>query len=135
RVRTAPRPSPPATAACGRPYRWRGSAGGGVSGVAAHRVARGPGRGTGGVVVGGDHPVVRVHVDDPGTVGAGGLVVHDRVRADAHQVAGCDQPGRGAVDGDHATAGLTGDDVRLQPGPVGDVDDRHLLTGQEVGRL
>src|SRR5690606_14160121 len=118
-----------------RRYRRGGSAGGGAGGVAADRVARGPGRGAGGVVVGGDDPVGRVHVDDPGTVGAGGFVVHDRVREDDHQVAGRDQPGGGAVDADHAAAGLAGDHVRLQPRPVGDVDDRHLLTGQEVGRL
>src|SRR5258706_5556526 len=43
------------------------------------------------------------------------------------------QVGGGAVDADHAGSAGAGDRIRLQPGPVGDVDDRHLLAGEQVG--
>ena len=64
---------------------------------------------------------------------AGLGVVHDAVRDEDDEVAGVHQPGGRAVDADDAGAARPGDDVRLQPGAVGDVDDRDLLA-RRAGR-
>ncbi len=79
-----------------------------------------------------DDPVGAVHEQDPRGEPAGVRVGHDRVRQDDHQIAGVDEPGRGAVDPDDATAAWAGDRVRLQAGTVVDVNDCDLLAGQQV---
>ena len=78
------------------------------------------------LVVGVDEDHVRLELP-----GLGGL--HLAVADQDHDVAGVHQPGRGAVDAEHAAAALAGDRVGLQPGAVGDVDDVHELAGQQVG--
>ena len=87
------------------------------------------------VEAGGEDPVVGVHEDHvrlelPGLGG-----VHLAVADEDHDVAGVHQPGRGAVDAEHAAAPLAGDRVGLEPRAVGDVDDVHELAGQQVGRV
>src|SRR5213082_3377463 len=46
---------------------------------------------------------------------------------------GVGEVGGGTVDADHSGAALPLDDVCLEPGAVGDVDDVDELTGQQIG--
>jgi len=46
-----------------------------------------------------------------------------------------DEVSRGAVDSDHSAAARTRDHVGLDPGAIGDVNDYHLLTFEQVRGL
>src|SRR4051812_22465171 len=62
-------------------------------------------------------------------------VGHRAVADDDDEVAFVHQPRGGTVDADDTGASGAGDDVGLQPGAVVDVDDGHLLAGQQIGRV
>ena len=87
----------------------------------------------GGVVAGAGDAVVGVDEDHAGLAGARLGVVHLPVADEDDEVAGVHQPGGRAVDADDAGAARAGDDVGLQAGAVGDVDDRDLLALEQVG--
>src|SRR5690349_13988864 len=100
--------------------------------VAALLVGRAGHRGAG-VPAELDDPVGGVDVHDLGDVALGLGLVHDPVADQDDQVAGVHEVRGRAVDPDDAAAALAGDHVGLQPGAVGDVHDRDLLAGQQVG--
>jgi hypothetical protein len=72
-------------------------------------------------------------VHDPGGECPRLGVRHLGIADDDHQIAGVDEVRRGPVDPDHTGSALALDDVRLQPGAVGDVHDVHELAGQQIG--
>ena len=80
-----------------------------------------------------DDAVGAVDVHDARDVALRLGLVHDAVADQDHQVAGVHEVRGGAVDADDAAAALARDHVGLQAGAVGDVDDRDLLAGQQVG--
>src|SRR3954447_20696182 len=92
-------------------------------------------QGVGGVVAGADDAVAGVDENDLRTQLARLGVGEGAVADEDDQVALVHEASRRAVDADDAAAPRTLDDVGLEPGAVVDVDDRHLLTGQQVGRL
>ncbi|CAK7286794.1 hypothetical protein SGPA1_41054 [Streptomyces misionensis JCM 4497] len=58
-----------------------------------------------------------------------------RIADDDHQIAGVHEMRGRPVDPDDTRAALTLDDVGLQPGAIGDVDDVHQLAGQQIRRV
>ncbi len=80
----------------------------------------------------GDDPVGGIHEEHPWSEPAGVRIGHDRVRQYDHQIAGMDEPGRGAVDPDDPAAPRAGDRIGFQPGTVVDVNDCDLLAGEQI---
>src|SRR5690606_23018344 len=79
--------------------------------------------------------VLLVDEHDAGPVRGGLLRRHVRVGDHDDLVAGGVEPGGGAVEADRAAARRGGDGVRFEPRAVVDVDDLHLLVGQDLRRL
>src|SRR5699024_5010048 len=121
---------------CPRCYPCKGMHVGGWASTSSLEGARGQQAGArdglAGVVAQGGGPVIGIHVDDIGLVGAGLGIRGLEVAHDDDQITRIDQVGGGTIDADAAGSGITGDHIGLNPGAVGDVHDGDLLTLDEA---
>ena len=74
-------------------------------------------------------------MDDRGLQATRRGIVEQAVADDDYQVSLVDQASSGAVDADDPAAARALNDIGLDPGAVGDVDDRHLFALDQVGRF
>src|SRR6476646_1683445 len=101
--------------------------------VAALLIATG--HGFGGIVTDLHDAIVAVDMNDPGLQCPRLGIVEYRIGHDDDDIAGMHQVRRSAVDTNHAGATRTGDDIGLDPGTVGVVDDRDLFAFEQIGGI